>query len=79
MKWVVNQYLKFKNRIAKINTIEKVNNDEIIKLRCLTLGQSYTYQQTILKSSLNKLYKDKKVSSINPEFILEMLAEVKRK
>ncbi len=71
MKFYINQYLVFENSVAKINKID----DETVKLRKMTFGKSYHYQTKISLERLKKMYKVKKVKSVDPMLILILLKE----
>lgn len=73
MNWRIGQYLEFENKIGRITNIDK---DEI-SIRYFSYGNTekgYSYQgRKINKKILNKLFSERKIATISPESIMELL------
>ena len=73
MKFHVHQFLEFENSVAKINKIK--GND--VKLRKMTQGENWDYQQAVTLTHLKKLHAAGKLHCIDHVTILRLLSAEK--
>jgi len=73
MKFHEQQYLEFNNAVAKIT---KINGDSV-KLRRMTAGETWDYQQKVSLQHLLKLHKTGHLFCIDYLTILRMLSKEK--
>lgn len=68
----VGTYLKFENKIVKVNK----KDDDIVKLRCFSYGKTkegYSYQSVIKLKTLLRYIRLGKAEFISPEKIMQIL------